>query len=423
VVLAATLVYGNYRLNQIDFEQDPARQGPRVAVIQEDFPLVSTPPYGDHAFVILSRYLALAAQAIQEKPDLVVFPETAWNASQNIGYIEQPNTIPEAMPELRPYSLRCHEAVSALVRGDYPGVNAVISNLEAALRNYLSVRRDETAPIELPRLPAEGGTPVTALVGAVSIEQFPEATYPKIKRYNSALVYDPDGTQRRERYDKHHLVPFGELVPFRQAEFLGVNLHWLYRWLNSLSPFSDRGKIEYSLTPGEQFTVFLLETATGVYRFGVPICYEDTVPYVIRRFVWDGAERRVDFLVNISNDGWFLRSAELRQHLASCVFRAVENRVTIARAVNTGISGFVDPDGQIYARVTKNGRDFGPGVIGYAVERVRLDDRASLYGRVGDLFAIACLLLTTALWIGAVFERWVLALRQRIALLFGKGGH
>jgi apolipoprotein N-acyltransferase len=251
----------------------------------------------------------------------------------------------------------------------------------------------------------------------LALEVFPEAVYPKYKRYNSAVVYDSDGTQRAGRYDKNHLVPFGELVPFRYGR-----LHWLYRWLNSLVPFSYGGKVEFSMTPGDDLTVFELRTAGGTHRFGTPICYEDVMPYIVRDYVWDGDQRRVDFLVNISNDGWFLHSAELPQHLAICVFRAVENRVGIARAVNTGISGFIDPNGRIYSLVEKDGQAFGEGIIGYSVDHVMIDRRASLYGRFGDVFARVCLILSVPLWIGAVFTRWVLALRRRVARMLSKGG-
>jgi apolipoprotein N-acyltransferase len=303
----------------------------------------------------------------------------------------------------------CHQVIAALSRGDYPAANAVLATLE----------RDTQT--QLPRLPAERGPPVTVLVGSSSVEQFREAIYPKIKQYNSALVYNRDGKQRRERYDKNHLVPFGEYVPFFQTKFLGIDLHWLYRWLNKLSPFSYGGKKDYSFTPGSKLTAFKLETETGTYYFGVPICYEDATPPVIRRFAWNGAQRRVDFLVNISNDGWFLHSNELPQHLAICVFRAVENRVGIARAVNTGISGFIDPNGRIYSVVEKNGRSVGAGIVGYDIQPMYLDRRASLYGRLGDWFAVACVLLSAVLWLGAMFERWVLTAKARIAVLLRKG--
>jgi apolipoprotein N-acyltransferase len=402
LVLVGNFFYGKYRLEQAEFED-----GPRIAVIQEDFVLSSTPPYGEHPYVVFSRYLALAAEAARQKPDLLVFPETVWGATQNIGFIEKELQAPEWR-----YDKLCHEATSAFARGDYPAVNEVIARFE----NELNRPRADGAPkVELPRLPAEGGPPVTLVVGSVSLEVLTAEAYPDQKRFNSALVYDKNGRQRRERYDKIHLVPFGEFVPFRNARFLGISLHWLYRFLNRLSPFSRGGTWEYSLWPGDEYTVFNLDGDGKPARFAVPICYEDVMPYVIRNFVWDGARRRVDFLVNISNDGWFLRSDELPQHLASCVFRAVENRIGIARAVNTGISGFIDPSGHMYSLVEKDGRTYGPGTIGYRIAALKLDHRTSFYGRFGDWFAILCVLGTSALWVGAILTRWVFALQRRLA--------
>ncbi len=405
LLLAATLGYGHFRLNQVDFEQAPAARGPRVAVIQEDFPLRSTFPYGAPAQLVLARYLRLAAEAAQENPDLIVFPETVWSSVQNLEFVQSERaTVEDDYADTWIWGNACHEALSAFARGDYPAVNVVLS-------------RHERGNLRLPRLPATGGPPCTVVVGSVSFELFPKATYPKVKRYNSALVYDPDGQQRLVRYDKQHLVPFGEVVPFRYGR-----LHFLYRELNKLSPFSRGGTIEYSLTPGVEATIFDLATDEGTYRFAVPICYEDVTPYIIREAVWEGARRRTDFLVSISNDAWFLYSNELPQHLAICAFRAVENRVGIARAVNTGISGFIDPNGRIYSRVADSrGRTYYPhegGVVDYDLERVILGTRGSLYGRFGDWFAGLCLLASVLLWIGGVFERWVMALKHRIELMF-----
>jgi apolipoprotein N-acyltransferase len=124
------------------------------------------------------------------------------------------------------------------------------------------------------------------------------------------------------------------------------------------------------------------------------------MPYVSRRFVTgpDG-EKRVDMLLNISNDGWFVHSNELPQHLAICAFRAVENRVGIARAVNTGISGFIGPDGRIYDLVTDaRGRYHGEGIDGYSVSRLLVDPRHTVYSRTGDVFALACMVLWLVLY-------------------------
>ena len=402
VLLTATLQYGKYRLEEADFEE-----GPRIAVVQENFTQISRPPYGEHRYLIFAKYLALAAEAAREEPDLIVFPETVWSTVQNIGFVERKLRSGRAREgELG------HNATSAFARGDYATVNAVIAQLEYALK---ASDPDQQADVQLPRLPPEGGPPVTVVLGSVSLDILEEETYPAQKRFNSALVYDSDGRQRRERYDKIHLVPFGEIVPFRNARFLGIDLHWLYRFLNRLSPFSRDGQIEYSLWPGEEYTVFNLNVDGRITRFGTPICYEDTTPYVPRRYVWDGDQRRVDFLVNISNDGWFLHSDELPQHLAICVFRAVENRVGIARAVNTGISAFIDPSGRIRAMVEKDGRTYGKGVLGYKVAAVQIDRRGSLYGRFGDWFAILCVLCTSLLWMGAIVTRWIFALQKRLA--------
>jgi len=399
--------YGRYRLSQTENIAD----GPKIAVVQEDFPLVSTPPYGEHLFVVFARYLSLAAQAAAEKPDLLALPETVWGATQNVGFLEvDRQAVDDMTAAAYAYGKHCHRALSAFARGDYQAVNRVLALLERPMPRDVLARQPGG---HLPRLPSGGGPPVTVLLGSSSIEVFPQQTYPKQKRFNSALVYDRDGTQRRLRYDKHHLVPFGEFVPFRQEKVLGFDLHWLYRLLNRLSPFSQGGTIEYSMWPGSGFTTFDLNAGGRVWKFGTPICYEDVMPYVSRGFVWDGPRRRADFLVNISNDGWFLHSAELPQHLAICVFRAVENRVAIARSVNTGVSGFIDSDGRLHSIVEKDGRRLGAGVIGFRVDRIKIDGRDSFYGRTGDWFAALCLLLSTICWVGAIVTRWIFGLHRR----------
>lgn len=414
VVVFAALGYGQYRISTATLID-----GPRIAVVQEDFPLSNSEP-GELSHVVFARYAALAARAAQERPDLIVFPETAWNAEQNVDYIERRNQPSESARSGWAFSVACHEAIAALARGDYRIANERIAAWEQRIREWA---RDQTRPVTttLPRLTPVTGPPVTVVVGAVSVELFEQQVYPREKRYNSALVYDPDGAQRRTRYDKIHLVPFGELVPFRYGA-----LHSVYLWLNSLSPFSHGGKLEYSLTPGDEsralgdaMTVFPLKVGGRTWRFGTPICYEDVMPYISRHYVWDGDQRRVDFLVNISNDGWFMHSAELPQHLASCVFRAVENRVGIARAVNTGISGFIDPNGQLHDIVAdEQGREYrsgASGVVGYRIANVRVDEtRGSVYGQYGDWFAWICLVLSSLLWLDAVRERWGAAAVRRI---------
>ncbi len=174
----------------------------------------------------------------------------------------------------------------------------------------------------------------------------------------------------------------------------------MYFWLNSLSPFGAGG-FEYSLTAGKDVRVFSMTTREGKhYRFGVPICYEDVMPYVCRRFVWDPVKRRkrIDFLLNISNDGWFPKGNELPQHFAICTFRAVENRVGIARTVNTGISGIIRPDGKAVVRLPAR-------TTAFQVGRVSIDSRVSLYSQTGDVFAFVGALLWLVLYVDYIITR------------------
>jgi apolipoprotein N-acyltransferase len=168
-------------------------------------------------------------------------------------------------------------------------------------------------------------------------------------------------------YGKHHLVPFGETVPFQTI---------LGRWISVLNALGG-------FTAGRESPVL---TAAGV-PIGVNICYEAIFPNLVRQSVKHGAQ----IIVNLTNDGWYMKTAAPYQHLAPNVFRAVENRRWLARADNTGISALIDPFGHIVlqtpiyqARV----------LIGTAELRSDL----TFYSRYGDFFAWLCL-LGTALYV------------------------
>ncbi|MFO0792709.1 MAG: apolipoprotein N-acyltransferase [Candidatus Brocadiaceae bacterium] len=189
--------------------------------------------------------------------------------------------------------------------------------------------------------------------------------------FNSAYYYNKEGTFV-DRYDKIHLVPFGEFTPLKDY----------FPFLAKLVPY------EVGLTHGEKRTVFHLDTPDNKhFAFGSSICYEDTVPSLIRAFKKEGA----DFMVNITNDGWFRNSAELDQHLAIMVFRAVENRMTMARAANTGISSFVAPDGAIYDKLTDLQGKYRE-ISGTLINRIKLIKSSNtIYTLWGDWFSILCL--------------------------------
>jgi apolipoprotein N-acyltransferase len=205
------------------------------------------------------------------------------------------------------------------------------------------------------------------------------------RRYNSAVLLGPAGFVGR--YDKIHLVPFGEYTPFvRYLPFL--------RWF---VPYD----FDYAVVPGTNMTRFTI----GEHTFGVLICYEDTLPNLGSPFL-RGGDKPVDYLLNISNDGWFDGHAEHDQHLAICRFRAVEYRRSIGRSVNMGLSAMIDADGRVLrprvARETDQDClwEIAPGeslpvgewrrfkqVSGVIVGRVPIDTRESLYARFGDWFA------------------------------------
>jgi apolipoprotein N-acyltransferase len=179
----------------------------------------------------------------------------------------------------------------------------------------------------------------------------------KVHHYNSAYLSGPDG-KIVGRYDKIHLVPFGEYVPLGEVLKLG-----------------SLGEGIGDFKSGEE--VINLSLPQG--KFGVLICFEIIFPDLCRRFVKNGA----NFLVTITNDAWFGRTSAPYQHLAIATFRAVENRVFIARAANTGISGFIDPTGKI---LRKGGIFKEEAITGV----IHLSDTKTFYTLYGDVFAWIC---------------------------------
>ncbi|MCA1685960.1 MAG: apolipoprotein N-acyltransferase, partial [Planctomycetia bacterium] len=137
----------------------------------------------------------------------------------------------------------------------------------------------------------------------------------------------------------------------------------------------------------------------GPYRIAAAICFEDTVPHLVRRFFSEAKDgRHPDLLLNLSNDGWFCReqgdgyrgSSEHSMHLAVSVFRAVENRVPLARAANTGVSAIVDGSGRVLKSLPTMKQDV-------LVGEVPLDDRVGLYSSWGDWVGQTCLAVTIGL--------------------------
>ncbi len=206
--------------------------------------------------------------------------------------------------------------------------------------------------------------------------------------FNSAYLLSATGNPIA-RYDKIHLVPFGEYVP------LSSLLFFIHKMVEGIGDFG----------PGQEFTVMemtseglaLPDRARGVgasedppqadrtgphirtNRFGVVICFEVIFPELVRKFVRQGAQ----FMATLTNDAWFGRSSAPYQHFSMVVFRAVENRVPFIRAANTGITGSIDATGRIQGTThlfTKT----------YLVQEINLKEVRSFYTQYGDLFAYLC---------------------------------
>ncbi len=374
--LVATVVYGRWRISESDEFIEP---GPLVAALQSNIPQSvkreAIRGEGEDSEriskAIFDELLQNSYASAEAGAELIVWPETMVQATLD------PRVLSRLTPEYHckavDKTLREHSKDTAFVLvGAYGGVP--------------EIREDLTIDL--------------------------------VQRYNSAFLYRPDGQQDQKRYDKIHLVLFGEVLPFRKSSALLFNL---------LMKFNPLG-YDHSLDAGEEYTVFEMtggrgqeaqvypvrshaseerpakgKISNGVYKFSVMICYEDTVPAIARRFAKsEQGTKNLDWLVNISNDGWFVRfengevfpSTELAQHTAICVFRAVENRLAVLRSVNTGISCLIDTLGRV-----KNGFLAGTlphkamarmGMAGWLLDRVPIDRRTTFFSKHGQWLDFCC---------------------------------
>ena len=191
--------------------------------------------------------------------------------------------------------------------------------------------------------------------------------------YNSALLFDAQG-RRTFVYDKVHLVPFGEYEPFPL----------IHRVVTSVS-----GEVG-GFHKGNKYVVGQLPQGNS---FGVFICYEAIYPGEVRRFAAGGAQ----LFINISNDGWFGRSAAAEQHLRMARVRAVENRRWIVRSTNNGFTVSVDPYGRVFEPLPPDVR----AAIDLPYD-FRTDE--TIYARFGDGFAWLCVLVSVIL-VAATFRK------------------
>jgi apolipoprotein N-acyltransferase len=325
----STLCYGVIRVSTAAFHD-----GPKVALLQSNIEQSHKTKGDPYAIAREFQHLVLTAMSRLDQPELIVWPETSYP----FGFISIDPQTDQATVERQ-----VHSIAPALSLSDW-------IEKQAAIAQNLHAWTDQL------------GVPM--LVGSLFYDHQPAA----LERYNSCILFEPQVPSIRV-YHKMHLVPFGEYVPFIES----------LPWLTVLTPY--RGDKVPSLSFGHEASVLPL----GRYRLAVSICFEDTIPQVVGQF-FDPARGggQPDVLINATNDGWFRGSAELDMHLAIGVFRAVEHRVPLARAVNTGLSAVIDGNGEIRAALGKD-------TSGVLSATVPLDDRTSFYSRYGDWLGLSCL--------------------------------
>jgi apolipoprotein N-acyltransferase len=206
------------------------------------------------------------------------------------------------------------------------------------------------------------------VVGSVGMSL--PAEEPSWRMYNSALIVGVDGA-RVGRYDKIHLVPFGEYIPYKELLFFARKL---------------TGRVS-EFTRGSERKVFRLNG----HRYGVFICYESVFADEVRQFAQLGAE----VLVNVSDDGWYGDTSAPWQHLNMARMRAVENRRWILRDTNNGVTAVIDPYGRVRQSIPRHQTDALPAGYGFR-------DDVTFYTAHGDVFGWACAILSLGVVGGAL---------------------
>ena len=232
----------------------------------------------------------------------------------------------------------------------------------------VSIARQEQTPL------------VVGNIGVSIAEPEPGVAPGGYRIYNSALVVGADG-QRVGRYDKIHLVPFGEYIPFRRLLFFA---HALTGNVGE----TDRGT---------ERKVFRLNG----HRYGVFLCYESVFADEVRQFVQLGAE----VLVNLSDDGWYGDTSAPWQHLNMARMRAIENRRWLLRDTNNGVTAVIDPYGRVRQSIPRHQADALPAEYGFRSD-------VTFYTAHGDIFSLACAILGLGLvgWSGRkLLHQWIAA--------------
>jgi apolipoprotein N-acyltransferase len=213
--------------------------------------------------------------------------------------------------------------------------------------------------------------------------------------YNASFLVNPDG-EFISRYRKRNLVVFGEYIP-------------LVRWLPFVKWFTP---IEGGFTPGDRPVPFVLSKPAA--KTSVLICFEDIFPHLAREY----AEDDTDFLVNITNNGWFGEGAAQWQHAAGAIFRAVENGLPLIRCSNNGLSGWADSRGSLREVLRdEHGAIYGAGFLTAEVPLLGVGEKRAptFYHEHGDWFGWVCVAIGGIMVMGRSL-RWRSSRQRRKSL-------
>jgi apolipoprotein N-acyltransferase len=207
--------------------------------------------------------------------------------------------------------------------------------------------------------------PVWLIFSGDSAELLPSG---QTAEFNSSFLVSPGG-MTEATYHKRRLVIFGEYIPL-------VNVLPFLKWLTPIGS---------GYTPGDRVVPFDLPSLGA--KTSVLICFEDMFPHEAREHV----QEDTDFLINLTNDGWFGEWAEQKQQAACALFRAVENGVPLVRCCNNGLTCWIDPQGRIREIENAGGSIYGPGFITPEIPlRVPGQRAQTIYNRYGDWFGWSC---------------------------------
>src|SRR5690606_29020103 len=284
------------------------------------------------------------------------------------GY-KRPDLAPRQLHELQRVSAELEEQGADLIlwsESSYPYAVPRAQEADFDPHSRRRVRRGFSAPL---------------VFGAVTTPADPDAD-----NYNSALYLDRDG-RFAGRFDKIFLLMFGEYIPFRSL----------------LEPVLPKNAGHFAR--GEEVTTFPLTVDGQTYRLRPMICYEDIVPELGREL----AALHPDLVVDVTNDAWFGDTSEPWEHLALSVYRSVESRVDLVRAVNTGVSAFIDANGRVVSRsYAVDPHETPVPMTGHLGTVALVAGGHTFYARFRDLFGWLCAAATLLLWIG-----WPLLERAR----------